>query len=690
MEPLENLTRSVRRPFPTQFLNTYLVLALVTCAGAYSFYCSVQERLSARSKALESISIELQRDAISNVLQEINRDIRLITNHYQLKRILEHPSPEAIHDFELDLLNLSAATKSYDQIRWIDESGRERVRINYGNGQPSRTPEAELQDKSSRYYFKDTHKLNAGAIYVSPLDLNVEHSQLEFPHKPMLRIAAPVFDSLGNRRGIVVLNYFGADLLARFEKAGAEIAGRTMLLNPQGFWLNSPLPDKDRGFIFTPTTPGFSDQFPVIWKRINQTDRGQFENDQGIWTFSTVYPDLNDSVAQSSMAGSNTWKVVSLLPHKAIYGNRALIAPFLASLMILLLLEAVVCWKLAGNRQFKKQLQIELLQSNNKLQKLIAERTTQLKADTVLREQAEKQLRLFTTAFKAAANAIVILDNDSVIQWANPAFATLTGFPLEDAIGKPPKDLIRCGLRSKAFYQALSIGILGKRVWRGEIGNIHKDGYFYTESLTITPIFERDKDASHFIAIIENISDRKQAEVRVSNLARVHTLLSNVNQAIVRTRKIDTLLQELCRIAIEDGGFAMAWIGLPDASGKTLNPACFAGIDGETLEQLNKLPSPDHQNTYPANAALLQACSVGSNDIEQDPRTHAWRHKALALGYRSVLALPIKVKGRVYAVCSLYAGTSEAFSNQEIKLLNDMADNVAFALERSQTELNSG
>lgn len=690
MEKVINLTPKLSRPLLTQFLKAYLFLALLTCLGAYYFYYSIQERFSSRNKAHESISVELKRDAISNVLQEINRDIRLLTNHYQLKRILEHPSPNALHDFEQDLLNLSAATKSYDQIRWIDESGRERVRINYNDGKPARTPEAELQDKSNRYYFRETHKLNAGAVYVSPLDLNIEHSSLEFPHKPILRIAAPVFDSLGGRRGIVVLNYFGAELLARFEKAGTEMTGRAMLLNPQGFWLNSPLPDKNRGFIVTPKTPGFSNQHPVIWERINQTDHGRFENDHGVWTFSTVYPNPSDNAAQSSVAGANTWKIVSLLPHKTLYGNQALLRPILATLMTLLLLEAVGCWKLAGNCQFRKQLQIELLQSNQNLQKLIAERTTQLKADTVLREQAEKQLRLFTAAFKAAANAIVIIDSDSIIQWANPAFAALTGFPLENAIGKHPKDLIRCGLRSKAFYQALSISILGKRVWRGEIGNTHKDGYFYTESLTITPIFNRDEDDAHFIAIIENISDRKQAEARVTHLARVHTMLSNINQAIVHIREIDVLLKEICRIAIDDGGFSMAWIGLPDASGKTLHPAIFAGIDGETLEQLNNLPLPGNQNTYPANAAFLQACSVGSNDIEQDPRTQAWRHKALALGYRSVLALPIKVQGRVYAVFSLYAGTSEAFSNQEIKLLNDMADNVAFALETAQTGLNGG
>lgn len=684
MDKTVYLARKLSRPFPASFLKAYIPLALLTCAAAYFIYHGIQEQFSIRNKTLESIGIELKRDAIDNALREINRDIRVITGHYQLKRLLEHPAPEALHDFNLDMLNLSAATGIYDQIRWIDESGHERLRINYNDGKPSPTSESELQDKSDRYYFMAANTLTSGAVYVSPLDLNIEHAQFEFPHKPVLRIASPVFDSIGARRGIVVLNYYGAELLARFEKAGPEIAGRAMLLNAQGFWLNSPLPDKNRDFIFTPESPGFFNQYPLIWERINQTDHGQFEDKQGVWTFTTVYPNPDGKTARISAAKANTWKIVSLLPHQPLYGNGAFLMPILASLVTLLLSEAIGCRKLAGNRQYREQLQRELRQSNLALQKLVAEGSTQLKADKLLREQAEKQLQLFTAAFKAAANAIIITDSRSIIQWANPAFATLTGFPLEDAIGKYPEDLIRRGLQSKAFYRALSISILSQRVWRGEIVNKHKNGFLYTESLTITPISIGNSDITHFIAVKENISDRKQAEIRLANLTLVHTMLSNVNQAIVHSRDLEILLNEICRIAVEDGGFSMAWIGLANAGGERLFPAAFAGIDRETLDQLNCLPKPGDQRTYPADAAYIQACSVGSNDIEHDPRTQAWRHKALALGYASVLALPIKVNGKVRGVCSLYAGKPNTFSNQQIKLLNDMVDNIAFAIDRAE------
>lgn len=683
MEKVNPLAFWLSRQFLAQFLRAYLFLALCTCAGAYVAYRNIQEHISIRDRIQQSIAVELEKDAINNVLDGIKLDIRLLSNHPELKNVLDHGSPQTLPALEADLLNLSAAAKSYEQIGWIDETGHERMLINFNHGTPTPTPANELQDISGRYYFLAAIKLKAGEVYVSTLDLNVEHPNLEFPHQPVLRMAAPVFDSLGKPRGIIMVNYFGAELLARFEKAGAKIAGHSMLLNPQGFWMNSPLPDKRSSFISTPTTPSFSEHRPSIWAWMAKADQGQFEDNEGVWSFSTVYPDQDDNVLSET---ANAWKIVALLPAKTLYGNLDSFNAILWPLLTLLLLEAAGCWKLASLCQYRSHLQDQLLQSNRHLQNLVAARTAQLEGDIALREQAEKQLQLLNSALKAAANAIVITDSQSVIQWANPAFSILTGFPVEEALGRPPKDLIRSGLQSEAFYLALSNSIINKRVWRGEISNTHRDGSLYTESLTITPICDPESGNTHCIAVKENISDRKQTETHLVNLTRVYTMLSNINHAIVHLRDRDTLLREACRIAIEDGGFSMAWIGLPDTSGETLQPTAFAGIDKETLEQLNNLPTPNDQISYPANAAYAQACNVGSNDIEHDPRTQAWRHKALALGYRSMLALPIRVNGGVRGVYSLYAGAAEVFTDREIKLLDDLANDIGFALEVAEVE----
>ena len=128
------------------------------------------------------------------------------------------------------------------------------------------------------------------------------------------------------------------------------------------------------------------------------------------------------------------------------------------------------------------------------------------------RKNTQTQLRLQHTALKSSANAIVITDRDAVIQWANPAFAQMTGYAPEEAIGKYPKDLVSSGIQSREFYDALWKTILSGQVWRGELINKRKDGLLYTEEMTITPVYTDEGTITHFIAIKENISERKQHE----------------------------------------------------------------------------------------------------------------------------------------------------------------------------------
>jgi PAS domain S-box-containing protein len=100
--------------------------------------------------------------------------------------------------------------------------------------------------------------------------------------------------------------------------------------------------------------------------------------------------------------------------------------------------------------------------------------------DITERRQAQEQLQLQAAMLEASANAIVITDNKGNIQWANPAFTTLTGFStVEDTLGKNPRNLIKSGMQDEAFYTNMWETILAGRVWHGELVNRRKDGTFY-------------------------------------------------------------------------------------------------------------------------------------------------------------------------------------------------------------------
>ncbi len=131
--------------------------------------------------------------------------------------------------------------------------------------------------------------------------------------------------------------------------------------------------------------------------------------------------------------------------------------------------------------------------------------------DTTERKRAEVALRLQANALQAAANGIVITDRDGTIQWVNPAFTRLTGYSAAEAIGQNPR-VLKSGRHDAAYYKQLWSTVLAGRVWQGEIVNRRKDGSFYTEEMTITPVLDGAGAIEHFIAIKQDVTARKAAE----------------------------------------------------------------------------------------------------------------------------------------------------------------------------------
>ena len=132
--------------------------------------------------------------------------------------------------------------------------------------------------------------------------------------------------------------------------------------------------------------------------------------------------------------------------------------------------------------------------------------------DITQQQFAEKSMRLQSVALATAANAILITDPNGNIEWVNPAFTASSGFAFTECIGKNPRDLVRSGKHGKEFYQALWETILVGNVWHGEITNRRKDGTFYLEEMTITPLHDDQNKISHFVAITQDITQRRRME----------------------------------------------------------------------------------------------------------------------------------------------------------------------------------
>ncbi|HCD14162.1 MAG TPA: hypothetical protein DEQ41_10540 [Shewanella sp.] len=185
-------------------------------------------------------------------------------------------------------VDFSSAYPSYMQVRWIGNSGVERVRVDYIDNQRRVVAADALQDKSSRYYVIEAKRLASGAVYYSPFDLNIEAGKIEIPYRPTLRAATKVMDSNGKALGLALLNLDGSGLLERLRQSG-----KTMLLNAEGYWLLSTLGHREWGFMFDAPEQRLAVIHPEVWRRIQEEPQGQFIDETGMWTFSRVAPILN-------------------------------------------------------------------------------------------------------------------------------------------------------------------------------------------------------------------------------------------------------------------------------------------------------------------------------------------------------------------------------------------------------------
>ncbi len=133
----------------------------------------------------------------------------------------------------------------------------------------------------------------------------------------------------------------------------------------------------------------------------------------------------------------------------------------------------------------------------------------------LVRGKLESRLRLFEVALDSAADGIVISDINGTIEWANKAFSQLTGFSAAESLGRNPSALIKSGRQDQAFYQQMWATILSGQEWRGELVNRRKDGTLYDEALAIAPVSRGDGAIQHFVAIKQDISERKHAEAQI-------------------------------------------------------------------------------------------------------------------------------------------------------------------------------
>lgn len=183
-----------------------------------------------------------------------------------------------------------------------------------------------------------------------------------------------------------------------------------------------------------------------------------------------------------------------------------------------------------------------------------------------------------------------------------------------------------------------------------------------------------------------DITDQKNAEEKINKLNKVYSVLSDVNQTIVRTRNAKELFNSICRIAVDKGGFEMAWIGMLNNEDKKVKVIASAGVTNDYLKKINIDLNDKKRGGGPTGLAVKTGKHVISNNIESDKRMLPWRKDAIKYGYKSSASFPIKVFGKVVGAFNLYSSQPFFFTDEEINLLDEMVMDLSFALEFIEEE----
>jgi PAS domain S-box-containing protein len=178
----------------------------------------------------------------------------------------------------------------------------------------------------------------------------------------------------------------------------------------------------------------------------------------------------------------------------------------------------------------------------HRLQKELSQQNQELKQEIIKRQQVEEKLRKFSRAVEQSANTIMITDLNGTIEFVNPAFTQKTGYSYTEAIGQNPRSILSSGKQDKVFYQELWATIQSGNVWRGEMCNKRKNGELYWELATFSPIKNQFEQVTHFVAIKEDITQRKHAEQEV---ARLNEKLKSENLRMSAELEVSRQLQQM-------------------------------------------------------------------------------------------------------------------------------------------------
>ncbi len=309
-------------------------------------------------------------------------------------------------------------------------------------------------------------------------------------------------------------------------------------------------------------------------------------------------------------------------------------------------------------------------------------------------KQAQEQLReseeRYRIVAETATDAIVTIDKHSVITYINAAGEKIFGYSFDEMIGRELTMLMPEYLRhlhKRAFGNYLTTS-QKHMSWRGvEVPGLHKDGREISLEISFGEFHQGDKHV--FTGIMRDITERKANQLALQRLNRFYQLLSEINYAVMHADSVTEIFQTTCRFAVEIGDARIAIVGEVIDNARFLKPVTTQASDA-SLATLFDLAIPLDPDTVEGRSPLGTTVRHGtfhvSNNVAEDVTLQPWHALAAQHGIASVAIFPLVQQGRVIYALILLSGETKFFEPAMIDLLNRIASNISFALNRFSIE----
>ena len=301
---------------------------------------------------------------------------------------------------------------------------------------------------------------------------------------------------------------------------------------------------------------------------------------------------------------------------------------------------------------------------------------------TLMLQQLRASEKKYRALLDTMTDAVILVDRDNVIHFANPAVTQVFGYQPDEVVGKGIGMLYPRPWRQAyldAFKRYLDTGTKTLNWKAVEMLGLGRDGRKISLETAFSEVVLDGKRL--YASFMRDISERKEREARIQRLSRIRSVQSGISNLIVRARSREELFEGACRIAVEDGGFRLAVIGVVVED--FVRPAAVYGIDdGYVAQNLHmSLSAANPEGQGPTATALREGRACTSNDIATDPKMGPWRAAALKRGFRSSASLPLLENTQLVGCVNLYAGEPGVFDEEEMGLLSELAGDISHSLD---------